>query len=53
MTNFGEKLISQFRASLDVRSQDTPEGQAMREWIVNHVKPLNREKMIKKLRTIA
>ena len=33
-------------------SQDTPEGQAMCEWIVNHIKPLNRETMIKKLRTI-
>jgi prophage antirepressor-like protein len=27
-------------------SQDTPEGQAMRDWIVDNVKPLNREKMI-------
>ena len=31
-------------------SQDTPEGQAMREWIVEHVKPLEREKMIEKSR---
>ena len=31
-------------------SQDTPEGQAMREWIVNHVKPLDREKMIEALK---
>ena len=30
-------------------SQDTPEGQTMREWIVNHIKPLNRETMIEKL----
>ena len=28
-------------------SQDTPEGQAMREWIVDNVKPLDREKMIR------
>lgn len=27
-------------------SQDTPEGQAMREWIVDTVKPLNRQKML-------
>ena len=31
-------------------SQDTPEGQAMREWIVNNVKPLDREKMIERLK---
>jgi len=31
-------------------SQDTPEGQAMREWIVDNVKPLNREKMIERLK---
>jgi hypothetical protein len=30
-------------------SQDTPEGQAMRTWIVDHVKPLDREKMIEKV----
>ena len=30
-------------------SQDTPEGQAMRDWIVDNVKPLSREKMIKQL----
>jgi len=30
-------------------SQDTPEGQAMREWIVDYVKPLDREKMMKRL----
>ncbi len=28
-------------------SQDTPEGQEMREWIVNNVKFLDREKMLK------
>ena len=28
-------------------SQDTPEGQKMREWIVNNVKFLDREKMLK------
>jgi len=33
-------------------SQDTPEGQAMREWIVDHVKPFDREKMIERLRTV-
>ena len=27
-------------------SQDTPEGQSMREWIVNNVKPLDRKKML-------
>ena len=27
-------------------SQDTPEGQAMRQWIVDNVKPLDRKKMI-------
>ena len=27
-------------------SQDTPEGASMREWIVENVKPLNREKML-------
>lgn len=27
-------------------SQDTPEGNSMREWIVSNVKPLNREKML-------
>ena len=27
-------------------SQDTPEGSAMREWIVENVRPLDREKMI-------
>ena len=31
-------------------SQDTPEGQAMREWIVENVKPLDREKMIERLK---
>ena len=30
-------------------SQDTPEGQSMRTWIVDHVKPLDREKMIEKV----
>ena len=30
-------------------SQDTPEGQAMRDWIVDNVKPLSREKMMGKL----
>ena len=30
-------------------SQDTPEGQAMRKWIVEHVKPLDRGKMIKEV----
>jgi hypothetical protein len=30
-------------------SQDTPEGQAMRDWIVEHVKPLDRCKMIEKI----
>jgi len=33
-------------------SQDTPEGQDMRKWIVDHVKPLNREKMIERLKVI-
>jgi hypothetical protein len=33
-------------------SQDTPEGQAMREWIVDHVKPLDREKMIEGLKAV-
>jgi len=28
-------------------SQETPEGQAMRNWIVENVKPLNREKMLR------
>ena len=27
-------------------SQDTPEGAAMREWIVENVKPFDREKML-------
>ena len=31
-------------------SQDTPEGQAMRDWIVDHVKPLDRKKMIERLK---
>ena len=31
-------------------SQDTPEGQTMREWIVDHVKPLDRKKMMEKLK---
>jgi len=30
-------------------SQDTPEGQAMREWIVENVRPLNRKKMMRKI----
>ena len=30
-------------------AQDTPEGKNMREWIVTNVKPLDREKMIRKL----
>ena len=29
-------------------SQDTPEGSSMREWIVENVKPLDREKMLEK-----
>ena len=29
-------------------SQDTPEGASMREWIVENVKPLDREKMIER-----
>ena len=29
-------------------SQDTPEGAAMREWIVDNVKPLDRDKMLAK-----
>ena len=29
-------------------SQDTPEGVSMREWIVNNVRPLDREKMLKR-----
>ena len=29
-------------------SQDTPEGALMREWIVNNVKALDREKMLKR-----
>ena len=33
-------------------SQDTPEGQAMREWIVYHVKPLDRGKMIERVRSV-
>ena len=28
-------------------SQDTPEGSSMREWIVDNVRPLDREKMLK------
>ena len=31
-------------------SQETPEGQAMRDWIVDNVRPLNREKMLGKVR---
>ena len=27
-------------------SQDTPEGASMRDWIVDNIKPLNREKML-------
>lgn len=30
-------------------SQDIPEGKAMREWIVDNVKPLDRERMLKRL----
>ena len=30
-------------------SQDTPEGESMREWIVKYIKPFDREKMIEKL----
>ena len=30
-------------------SQDTPEGRAMREWIVDKVKPLDRNRMLKSL----
>jgi len=33
-------------------SQDTPEGQAMRNWIVDHVKPLDREKMLETIKTV-
>jgi hypothetical protein len=33
-------------------SQDTPEGQVMREWIVDHVKPLDRAKMFEKLKVV-
>ena len=33
-------------------SQDTAEGQSMRDWIVQKVKPLDREKMIEKLKTL-
>ncbi|MDR0296276.1 MAG: hypothetical protein LBH91_08925 [Prevotellaceae bacterium] len=33
-------------------SQDTPEGQAMRDWIVDNVKPLNREKMLSNTKMI-
>ena len=29
-------------------SQDTQEGQAMREWITENVKPLDRERMLKR-----
>ena len=29
-------------------SQDTPEGQKMRDWIVENVKPLDRQKMLKR-----
>ena len=29
-------------------SQDTPEGASMREWIVENVKPLDREKMLER-----
>ena len=29
-------------------SQDTPEGASMREWIVENVKPLDREKMLRR-----
>ena len=31
-------------------SQDTQEGQAMRDWIVDKVKPLDRGKMIERLK---
>ena len=31
-------------------SQDTPEGQAVREWIVENIRPLNRIKMMNKLK---
>jgi hypothetical protein len=30
--------------------QETPEGKAMREWIVDHVQPLDRERMLARLR---
>jgi hypothetical protein len=32
-------------------SQDTPEGAEMREWIVDNVKPLDREKMLKRAKS--
>lgn len=32
-------------------SQDTPEGQQMRDWIVKNVKPLDRKKMLDRART--
>ncbi len=33
-------------------SQDTQEGQIMRDWIVENIKPLNREKMLLKTKTL-
>lgn len=33
-------------------SQDTEAGQEMRSWIVNHVKPLDRELMLKRLKNL-
>lgn len=32
-------------------SQDTPEGQEMRDWIVENVKPLDRQKMLERSKT--
>ena len=32
-------------------SQDTPEGAAMREWIVDNVKALDRDKMLAKAKS--
>ncbi len=32
-------------------SQDTPEGSAMRDWIVENVKPLDSDRMLKRARS--
>lgn len=32
-------------------SQDTPEGQSMRDWIVDNIRPLNRDRMLRKTKS--